>query len=639
MIKREVVYSKGRDVKSWSGQKRNFASIAPTLDNLQTLIQPLDLAEQIKEFGIQSSEERIYHLVKRRKLIEKNISVVDHIPTFSMIANQLKLGIVPDLPNVHLEPTEDKHKINQNCEFSPENEFKLKLKTPFQLYPHQVKVIRYAIQREHLNYHGIRGSILALEMGLGKTLISLCIIMAQYTSHQGATLVIVPKTLMTNYMLDIARFFGKTIQALIWDRSILGEHFFSFTNQTYTKNHVIICSYDTILSLAKSLGILSKGKGGNQKLSRVAQAFFDTPWHRVVCDESHRFCNAKSQLFEALSKIKPGLRQCLTGTAVRNYEDDLFAQLVFCGLNILPNKRQWTIQSYQQYNLGQAVMAMSIAESSIELPEKHMVTHYCELSAPEKEVYNFFMRQCSITMESFKNKNTNFAHLLEVFTRLRQACISPYMLDPISKHTKLTDKDITRLKPGGIMGPNHVDLETKFVKSHEWGIKSSKMIEMIKLTETVAQGEKALIFCQWIAGVYLCRDALVKKHGKDAVGIVTGETKDRDAVFGRFKVDPCMRFLVMTRVGGLGVTLTEANHVILVDQSWCDTHNLQSIGRVHRIGQRRTCFIYELVVRGSIESKMISLCEQKHNIRDILLGQGVNAEVIAEFVGDHELMS
>jgi SNF2 family DNA or RNA helicase len=632
-----------RDHESWSGHKRSYWAIAPTCYNLQQLIKPADLADQMNEANMESSEERIFQQVKRRRRLDKTFMLRPRpVTSFDIIANQINAGLVPTLPQVKVDPTEDKTLSSQeewsamlnNNEFMPPNQFHLSLCTPFQLYPHQVQVIEYAIARENMVYCGIRGSILALEMGLGKTLISLCIIMSQWTNQQGATLVIVPKTLMTNYMMDIARFFGRSVRALVWDRAVLEDRFFDFSTDTYTKNHVIICSYDTVLGLAKGLGILSRGKGGNKRLASVAQNFFNTPWHRIVCDESHRFANSKSQLWEALSKLKPGLRMCLTGTAVRNYEDDLFSQLVFCGLNILPETRKWTIQNYQHHHLGEAVKAMSLEESHIVLPEKKVATHYCELSEPEKQVYNHFMKRCSTTMAAFKKKETNFAHLLEMFTRLRQVCISPYLLDPSSKNKRLTQKEKVRLEPGSILGPELVDLEMNFVRKHEHGMRSGKMIEMIKLTETVAQGEKALIFCQWSSGVLLARDALIQKYGEKAVEIVTGDTKDRDAVFGRFKVDSILRFLVMTRVGGQGVTLTEANHVILMDLSWTDVHNAQAIGRVHRIGQKRPCFVYELVVRGSIESKMVTLCKQKHNIREILMGQGVNAEVIAEFIGE-----
>lgn len=622
-------------------KKRSYDSITPTITNMEELLRPddvnEDLAAALAAIQLETSEERIARQLKRRKCVEQVVALP--IQPYRDLHIQMQVGAIPQVQrtSVLLEEmktplTAQEQKAIVNQELMPMNEFGVRLMSPFRLYQHQVGAITFAQMREQNEFQGARGGILALEMGLGKSLIAGVIAMSGYRPELGATLVVVPKTLLTNFVLDMSKFFGTQIRALIWDKAILGKGFFCFTSQTYLKNHLVICSYDTVSALARSVGYIP-GAHSNKNLTDVARVFFATPWRRMICDESHRFANPKSQIWIALSRIQPGLRLCLTGTVVRNYEADLFAQLVICGLNTVPHPKQWTIQTYQQLGLKELVLPMSVEESEVKLPEKTIYKHYCTFSELEIQVYNHFMLQCGSALESFKKKETTFVNLLELFTRLRQVCISPYLLNPDSKEKKLTDRDVERLQPGGIMGLEHIQLEQTFVKDHTAGMRSAKMLELVRIAATVPRTEKMLIFSQWTSAVFLARDTLVAIYGEKAVGIVTGETTDKDEVFSQFRADPELRFLVMSRVGSLGVTLTEANHVVLLCQSWSDIHNNQSIGRIHRIGQTRPCFIYELIIKGSIESKMITLCSEKHDIREILMNQ-VDSKSIELFMGE-----
>ena len=632
-----------RDDAPW--RKRHFSNLM-TAENIATILAPTDVADELAAFSlkdkVEEKEDPIVHQLKRQRSQQERLNLFRRrqskeriVVPYTTIKAQLSKGIVPELPPVaepQVEPPVDQVPLS---EFMPPDQFGVIMKRPCALLPHQVEAVKWAIQKESNRFHGILGGILSMEVGLGKTVTSLSIIMSQWKPGQCATLAIMPKTLMTNYLMDIGKFFGQSLKALIWDRSVIEDAFFLFTDKTPYKNQIVIVSYDTVLGLAKSLGTLSKAKGGNAKLKHVAEIFFAVPWFRVVCDESHRFANSKSMLWEALMKLKPGRRICLTGTAIRNYEADIYAQLTFCGFNALPDKRQWTIQSYQTLNLRDAIFVKSLEDAKLQLPPMIEQTHYVELSLFEKRVYNVLMNKSTKLMAAFKAKEAIFANVLEMFTRLRQVCIAPHLIAPQSKTKKLTDREKERCFDGSILGPEHVELE-RIVRlpAGPSGVESGKMLALLTIARAIPLDEKMIVFCEWAGAVQLAHKVLCTAFGSQSSVYVDGESEDRDADLSRFKLDPTARFLCSTNVANQGLTLVVANHCVLLAPSFSGISATQSAGRIHRIGQTRTCYVWQVIVRRSFEDRMLQILAEKHNIREILLEQGVNSSTIEHFLGE-----
>lgn len=505
-------------------------------------------------------------------------------------------------------------------------------------YPYQVKALRAIAKNEEDPHHGVSGCILAMEMGLGKTLISLLAIVRTWRPGQHATLVVTPKKLVANYVQDAAKFFGSGLRVLLWERDALGDTFFRFNAQTALKNQVIVTSYDTLTGLARAADIV-QSKRSNKKLKCVAKIFYAVPWFRVICDESHKFSNHKTQLWQALMSLSPGRRLCLTGTVIRNYEDDLFSQLLFCGLNHpqLQTYNSWTIQNYRDYELGRCVFSMQLRDANIELPPIEVHQDFCTLNEMEKRAYRSYMNECTRLMDQYQSKTVHFTSVLAMFTRLRQICIAAYLLDPRSKpDKKLSTKDKLRLLPGRLVPNGDLEVDEWVRDRSRAGIQSTKMQRVVYWAGRCAPDEKMLIFCQWAGAVLLAEEALIQRFGPDSTTSVTGRTHDADERFHQFRTNPTTRFLVMTRVGSLGLTLTEANWVILVDQDWTDIHNKQSIGRVHRIGQTKPCHVVEIMIDKSIESRLVELNSEKRNLREELLEHGINAAVLARFLGQPE---
>lgn len=526
--------------------------------------------------------------------------------------------------------------------FEPANQFGVKLLSPFKLYPHQIEAIEWGRKRESTDYHGIQGGILALSVGMGKTITSLSIIMASHTPGQMATLVITPKSLMMNYLTDMKKFFGDSMRGYVLDREVDKDRFFRFSASDAVNNHVIILSYDTVVAFSKASGRLTDKAGnlrsGNAKLKEVGERFYAVQWYRVVCDESHRLSNHKTQYWESLFALQRGKRLLLTGTVIRSYEDGLFAQLRIAGMNILENARQWTIQNFEAYKLRETLYVKSQDEADLKLPPNSIERIHVTFSDVEQTIYEIMLAKGRKTLEAFNAKaGVGFANVLEQFTRLRQACIAIHMITPDSKTKKLTEDQKQYLVDGSILGDTHIELE-RIVrdKNGPCGLQSSKIRKIIELAKNVPTDQKLIVFSQWATSCSLAAQALAQTFGDKCVLCVDGELNavERDTLFQTFRTDGAVRILCMTSVGSEGLTLTEANHMIIIEPGFTSFTNEQAIGRINRIGQKRPTYVYELIVENSIEYYMLEILSKKHNIKEVLLNGGVNGDVIAAFLGE-----
>ena len=517
-------------------------------------------------------------------------------------------------------------------EFEEPNMFNVRMRKPCKLYEHQIEAVRWALGRESGSFHGISGGILALSVGLGKTIISLSTIMSTYQPGQTATLIITPKGLMLNYLMDSGKFFGASIRGFILDREVDDKRFYGFTSEDVYKNHIIIMSVDTLTGLAKSIGKCT-GKG-NSALEKVARIIYDTQWFRVVCDESHRFSNHKTQLWEALKSLPRGRRLLLTGTVVRSYEDGIFAQLSVAGMNILESPRQWTIQNFQEYKLRDALFVKSQAETTINLPPSTVEQVHVEFGPFEMKVYGIMLANSRKIYQGFKEKDgTIFANVLEQFTRMRQACIALHLITPQSKSKRLTDGEKERLKDGSLLGMENIELERIIrVNTGPSGVESAKMIELMKIAKAIPPTEKLIVFSQWSSCCALATHVFTTNFGASTVLFADGELDalERDQTFQKFRLDPSVRFLCMTSIGSEGLTLTEANHMVIMEPGFTSFTNEQAIGRINRIGQTRPTFVYQLIAKNSVEHRMLQILAEKHDIKKVLLESGINTELIGK---------
>ncbi len=142
---------------------------------------------------------------------------------------------------------------------------------------------------------------------------------------------------------------------------------------------------------------------------------------------------------------------------------------------------------------------------------------------------------------------------------------------------------------------------------------------MYQMEEVVDEGHKVLVFSQFTSFL-----AVVKKR-LDAEKIpyeyLDGRTRNREERVERFQNDPDVPvFLISLKAGGLGLNLTAAEYVYLLDPWWNPAVEAQAIDRSHRIGQTRTVFAYRLICRNTVEQKILDLQQKKRDLADAILG-------------------
>jgi hypothetical protein len=418
---------------------------------------------------------------------------------------------------------------------------------------------RYGVNwLEFLGQVGL-GALLADDMGLGKTLQALC------TIH-GRTLVVAPTSVLHNWAEELDRFRPGLRYAL----------YHGTQRQLEPTADVILTTY-AILRLDTEV---------------LAQEV----WGTIVLDEAQTIKNPDSQVARAAYRLQAQRRMVLTGTPVENRLDELWSVMHFLNPGFLGGRQHFQACYAKPIAAGQAHTAVRLRERlrpfilrrrkqevATELPPRTDVVLHCVLTEAERQLYNAI---CAATREQVVARlvaGGSVLEALEALLRLRQACC----------HSGLI--------PGQ-------QAET-----------SSKVMLLLEtLEQVVAEGHKALVFSQWTT--LLDR---VEPHLQTA-GLhfvrLDGATRDRAGVVHRFQDaqgPPVM--LISLRAGGLGLNLTAADHVFLLDPWWNPAVEEQAADRAHRLGQDRPVLVYHLVAEETVEERILALQAHKRALSDAVL--------------------
>jgi len=450
--------------------------------------------------------------------------------------------------SVHRPPTKD--------------DLALGLVAPYSLYPHQRKAIHWAKHRQSITQDGLQGGIIALEMGLGKTLIALGLILS---IRSGLSLIVCNKSLLHSISQDIVKFFGPTVSFFVVHRVAQLD---SLTSSWFQNQDLILITYDVLVRLAGNIGLV--GNRATEPRCRVSLDFFSLSFRYLICDESQRFINSKTQVFHSLQHLTAQYRFCLTGTPIRNYTRDLHSQLLVCGLdaNLTWSSVQWHA----------AVLRISIVEAGIILPNIETIPLTLSFSESEQQQYDEAYQHSLTVLSTYDAGRTKFASVLKQFGRLRQLCIAP---DMVHQNTNST---------------------------------ATKIQRVVTIVRHLPPGEKILIFSFFVSALKLVRTALQQQLPTVATVLVDGGTKikKRDYLFDQFRSRPDRTVLLLsTSVGCLGLNLSEANHVVLMEPWWNDSVGQQAIARAWRIGQTKKVTVWRLIMKNTIEERMATMAKSK----------------------------
>jgi signal recognition particle subunit SEC65 len=414
------------------------------------------------------------------------------------------------------------------------------------------------------------GGILADDMGLGKTVQALSFLQYfQSANSRLMALVVCPTTLMFNWENEIRKF----TPSLTYKIHHGSER--SKSIDELTKFDIIITTYGTLRSDIKLL--------------------VDIPFDYVVLDESQAIKNPSSKVTKAASLLKARNRLCMSGTPLQNNTFDIFAQMNFLNPGMLGSieffRQEFAIpidkfgepdrKDHLRKILYPFILRRTKEQVAKDLPEKTETILYCEMDNEQRTIYdayrNDFRDKILGTIEQQGIQRSQLT-ILQGLMKLRQICDSPAILNESEKF------------------PNHS------IKLEELGREISENIS----------NHKALVFSQFLGMLALIKEKL--RELEIDFEYFDGSTTaiDREKAIQRFQNDEnCRVFLISLKAGGVGLNLTAADYVYIVDPWWNPAVEQQAIDRTHRIGQTKNIFAYRMICKDTIEDKIVQLQEKK----------------------------
>ncbi len=424
------------------------------------------------------------------------------------------------------------------------------------------------------------GGILADDMGLGKTIQALSFL-HHLKEENGSlkALVVCPTTLMFNWQNEIRKF-TPTLNMYV-------HHGGTRMRETLSHDHidVIITTYGTLRSDIKQ--------------------FVEVDFDYVVLDESQAIKNPSSKVTKAACVLKAKNRLCLSGTPLQNNTFDIFAQMNFLNPGMLGSqeffKNEFSVpidkfgEKEQKDHLRKLlypfILRRTKEQVAKDLPEKQEMILFCEMATEQRKIYDAYrndFRDKILGVVQEQGIQKSQLTILQGLMKLRQICDSPAIMK----------------EQDGEKFPN------VSVKLEELGR---------EITENISN-HKALVFSQFLGMLGLIREKM-KELGVD-YEYFDGSTSaaDREKAINRFQNDEnCRVFLISLKAGGVGLNLTAADYVYIVDPWWNPAVEQQAIDRTHRIGQTKNIFAYRMICTDTVEDKIVKLQEKKRALAKDLI--------------------
>ncbi|WP_293299562.1 DEAD/DEAH box helicase [Pedobacter sp. UBA4863] len=423
------------------------------------------------------------------------------------------------------------------------------------------------------------GGCLADDMGLGKTIQTLAMLqkMKEEEAQQGSnstSLIVMPTSLIYNWFNE-AKKFTPSLKIL------------AHTGTNRNKDVAHFSKYDVVIT---TYGITRVD-------ADVLQGFY---FNYIILDESQNIKNPSSKSFKAVRLLKSRHKLVLSGTPIENSVSDLWTQLTFLNPGLLGTQAFFNEEYVQaiekrkdeekakklQAIIKPFVLRRTKEQVASELPPKTEHIFYCDMSEDQAAYYEK-------TKSAYRNDllssmdNGTYAkkqiQLLQGLTALRQLANHPVMID------------------------------------EEYTSDSGKFENVMHTLDNVLKGgHKVLIFSQFVKHLAVFRKHLEKEQISYAY--LDGATKNRGEVVTDFQQNEALRvFLISLKAGGVGLNLTQADYVFILDPWWNPAIEQQAIDRTHRIGQDKKVFIYKFISKDTVEEKILALQRRKKSLASSLI--------------------
>ena len=428
----------------------------------------------------------------------------------------------------------------------------------------------------HFLHEHAFGGCLADDMGTGKTIQTLAFLQSLHENGDAlsADLIVMPRSLLFNWQREAARF-TPNLRVLI------------HADQDRDQSPEIFDQYDVVLT---TYGVML----------RDSALFRQYIFHYIILDESQAIKNPQSQTAKAARALCGDHRLVLTGTPVENTTMELWSQFAFLNPGLLGNLEFFRTEfalpiERQQDDRAAADLRTLVApfllrrtkeQIASDLPPRTERMLYCDMEPAQRKLYvrsRDYYRSLLLGLIEQQGMNKVRMKMLEGLLRLRQICNHPRLVDPSFKGS------------------------------------SAKFEELLTMLETLrAEGHKALVFSQFTQMLHLVRTEMDAR--KIPYVYLDGHTRDRSTRVDLFQNNAKIPFfLISLRAGGVGLNLTAADYVIHIDPWWNPAVEMQATDRAHRIGQEKPVIVYRLIMKDSVEEKILQLQERKRELVNQLI--------------------
>ncbi|KAL5704515.1 DNA helicase [Ranunculus cassubicifolius] len=598
------------------------------------------LKSEKKDYGFMKSEKKNYSVKKIENSVSKDKYLVvsdDEDPyKFLSSSNQQSSSRVY-LPKEHDTICIDTPKQLGGGEWvledgdsiiltGKQSNYTLPGKIAKMLYPHQRQGLRWLWS---LHCKGT-GGILGDDMGLGKTMQMCSFIAGLFHSRLiKRVLVVAPKTLLSHWIKEltvvglsakIREYYGSSTKARQYELQYI-----------FQDSGILLTTYDIVRNNYKSL------RGDSYFLDDGSEDCIT--WDYTILDEGHIIKNPSTQRAKSLLEIPCSHRIIISGTPIQNNLKELWALFSFCCPELLGDKQEFKlkyesailrlndksatdrekrigssvaqnlrarIEPYFLRRLKSEVFLEDDATQTSKISKKHELIVWLKLTQCQRQLYEAFLNS-ELVLSSFDKSP------LAAITILKKICDHPYLLTKRAAEevlegmeTMVNQEELGILEKMAQQLANATDREHFQYLSDNVSCKIAFILPL--LDNLILEGHHVLIFSQTRKMLNIVQEAIISK-GYNFLRI-DGTTKmsDREKIVKDFQEGKgAPIFLLTSAVGGLGLTLTKADRVIVVDPAWNPSTDNQSVDRAYRIGQMKDVIVYRLMTCGTIEEKIYKM--------------------------------
>ena len=451
------------------------------------------------------------------------------------------------------------------------------------LRPYQQKGFSWMV---HLYKRGF-GGCLADDMGLGKTLQTLTLLQYIYkpsAPKQPATLFVGPTSLLHNWRREAKRFTALSMTE--YNNTVAIDK--KRPEKFFGRFHLIFTTYGM---MKNNIDILRSYR-----------------FKYVVLDESQNIKNSDSLNFRSAIQLQSNHRLVLTGTPIENSLKDLWAQFHFIQPDLLGAESAFQkqfiipirqgnarVETQLQQLIAPFILRRSKKEVAPELPELTEETIYCDMTGEQNTCY-----------EQEKNSLRNI----------------------LLQHTQSTDRLHSFSVLNGILRLRQLSCHPQLIFPDYTGT-SGKATQIIETFDTLqSEGHKVLIFSSFVKHLELLAEAFQERGWKYA--LLTGSTSNRSSEIAHFTDQKDVQaFLISLKAGGVGLNLTQADYVFIIDPWWNPAAESQAIARAHRIGQDKQVIAYRFITQNSIEEKILHLQDEKRKLAETFVADSESLPILS----------